>query len=79
MSYKNLKSEMVRSGITQSMAADFLGMTANNLSMKIRGKVPFTVDEMKALRDEYFSTLQLDYLCESESDKNQAKSVLGGD
>lgn len=69
MSYKNLKAEMIKHGITQAEAASLLGMTSNNFSMKIREKVSFTVEEVKALRDAFFSTANLDYLCESDGDK----------
>ena len=69
MTYMNLKAEMVERGITQLNAADLLGMTTNNFSMKVREKVPFTVEEMKKLRDEFFPVAQLDYLCESDGDK----------
>lgn len=69
MTYMNLKAEMVKRGITQSNAADLLGMTTNNFSMKVREKVPFTVEEMKKLRDEFFPVAQLDYLCESDGDR----------
>lgn len=78
MSYMNLKAEMVKHGITQQTAASFLGMSSNNLSMKIREKVPFTVEEAKSLRDEFFPTAQLDYLFQSDgdvpSDAERAKS-----
>ena len=69
MTYMNLKAEMVKRGITQLNAADLLGMTTNNFSMKVREKVPFTVEEMKKLRDEFFPVAQLDYLCESDGDR----------
>lgn len=69
MSYKNLKAEMVKYHVKQADAAEALGMTANNFSMKIREKVPFTVNEVKTLRDKFFPTAQLDYLCESDGDK----------
>lgn len=68
MAYVNLKAEMVKHGVTQADAAGFLGMTSNNFSMKIRERVPFTVDEMKQLRDRYFPVAQLDYLCTSDGD-----------
>ncbi len=68
MSYKNLKAEMVKYGVTQVEAAELLGMTPNNFSMKVRERVPFTIEEMKTIRDHYFPTAQLDYLCESDGD-----------
>lgn len=68
MTYMNLKAEMSRHGVTQLNAADLLDMTSNNFSMKIREKVPFTVEEMKKLRDAFFPAAHLDYLCESDGD-----------
>lgn len=68
MSYKNLKAEMVKHGITQIDAADLLGMTSNNFSMKVREKVPFTIEEMKLIRDTFFPEANLEYLCESDND-----------
>lgn len=68
MTYINLKAEMVKHGVTQTSAADLLGMTSNNFSMKVREKVPFTVGEMKMIRDTFFPLAHLDYLCTSDGD-----------
>lgn len=68
MTYMNLKAEMVKYGVKQANAADLLGMTSNNFSMKVRERVPFTVEEVKKLRDTFFPSAHLDYLCESDGD-----------
>lgn len=62
MSYQNLKAEMRRIGVTQGDVADFLSMSTNNVSLKINGKVPFTVDEALKIRDRFFPDATLDYL-----------------
>ncbi len=68
MSYMNLKAEMTRENVTQEQAAKHLGMTSNNFSMKVREKVPFTIPEIKSLRDEFFPNAQLDYLCQTNDE-----------
>ena len=68
MALNNLKSELVKKGIKQYEAAEFLGMTANNFNRKLSEAVPFTRDEMFALRSEYFPTRTLDYLFQSDGD-----------
>lgn len=62
MSYQNIKAEMRREGITQENIATFLGMSTNNLSLKLNGKVAFTVPEAVAIRDKFFPDATLDYL-----------------
>ena len=64
MSYQNMKAEMRRFGITQGDIAAFLKMSTNNVSLKINGKVPFTVDEALKIRDRFFPNATLDYLME---------------
>ena len=68
MSYMNLKAEMTRENVTQEQAAKHLGMTSNNFSMKVREKVPFTIPEIKSLRDEFFPNARLDYLCQTNDE-----------
>lgn len=68
MSLNNLKGELVRKGIKQKDAADYLGMTASNFNKKLSEAVPFTVDEIKKLRLQYFPHADLNYLLESDGD-----------
>ena len=70
MSYQNLKAEMRRIGVTQGDIADFLSMSTNNVSLKINGKVPFTVDEFIGIRDRFFPEVTLDYLMEKTSERD---------
>lgn len=62
MSYQNLKAELKRNGYTYATVSSFLGMSSNNLSMKMNGKVPFTVDEVKKIRNKFCPDASLDYL-----------------
>lgn len=64
MSYPNFKAELKRLGITYKDAAALLGMSLNNFSMKMNGKVSFTVNEVKKVRDEFCHDASLDYLLE---------------
>lgn len=68
MSYQNMKAEFKREGVTQIQVADSMGMSSNNLSLKINEKVPMTVSEAKFIRDHWFPDCQLDYLLASDSD-----------
>lgn len=69
MSYQNLKAEMTRLHLTQDQIAEFLGMSRNNFNLKVNERVPFTVDEIKAIRDRFFPENNLDYLFASDGCK----------
>lgn len=64
----NLKAEFVKRGIVQREVAQFLGMSPNNLNLKLRENVSFTVDEVKRIRTRFFPDETLDYLLESDGD-----------
>lgn len=66
MSYQNLKAELKRFGVTYEEASSFLGMSLNNFSMKMNGKVPMTVEEAKSIRDKFCPDASLDYLLGSD-------------
>ena len=68
MSLTNLKAEMTRGGITQSLVAESLGMTTGNLNLKINERIPMTVDEAKSIKHGFFPDLDLDYLLASDGD-----------
>lgn len=78
MSLNNMKAELKRFGITQGEVADFLGMSANNFSLKINEKIPMTVDEARKINTHFLPTVKLDYLLVSDGDipteAEQAKS-----
>lgn len=69
MALNNLRGEMVKEGIKQYEVADFLGMTASNFNRKLAESVPFTRDEMFAIRDKYFPGVTVDHLFQSDGDK----------
>ena len=67
--YRNLKAELVRDGITYEHAGAALDMSSNNFGLKVAGKVPFTINEIKKIRTRFFPTISLDYLCETDGDE----------
>lgn len=67
MTYQNLKAELKRFGITYKEVASKLGMSENNFSLKVNQKVPFTIDEMKAINETFLPSVNLDYLCQTEA------------
>lgn len=69
MALNKLRGELKAVGVTQNEAAELLGMTASNFNRKLAEAVPFTRDEMFALRDRYFPETSLDYLFQSDGDK----------
>lgn len=68
MALNNMKAEMKRSGITQVDVADSMGMSNNNLNMKINERIPMTVDEAKFIRDTWLPDCTLDDLLQSDGD-----------
>lgn len=75
MALNKLRGVMVAEGVKQYEVADFLGMTASNFNRKLAETVPFTRDEMFAIRDKFFPERSLDYLFQSDGDG--ATSVEG--
>lgn len=68
MAYQNMKAEMKRYSIAQSQVADLLGMSTNNVSLKINERIPMTVEEAKKIRDAFCPDANLDYLLVSDGD-----------
>ena len=68
VSLNNLKGELVRKGVKQKDAAKYLDMTASNFNKKLSETIPFTIDEIKKLRDRYFPHADLNHLLESDGD-----------
>lgn len=68
MSLNNMKAEMKRVGVTQCDVADSMGMSNNNLNLKINEKIPMTVDEAKFIRDNWLPDCTLDVLLQSDGD-----------
>lgn len=68
MSLANMQAELKRAGITQRVVARGLQMSENNFSLKLKEKVPMTVDEAKFINSTYLPHVKLDYLLESDGD-----------
>lgn len=68
MAYQNMKAEMKRYSITQSQVADLLGMSTNNVSLKINERIPMTVEEAKEIQQKFLPHANLDYLLTSDGD-----------
>lgn len=66
MAFQNLKAEMTRKKITQAQVAESMGMSTNNLNLKINEKIPMTVDEIKFIQREWLPDVSLDALLESD-------------
>lgn len=69
MSFQILRGELKSIGVKQVEVADLLGMTNSNFNRKLAETVPFTRDEMFAIRDRYFPGVTIDYLFQSDGDK----------
>lgn len=68
MAYQNIKAELKRVGVNYSTVAELLGMSMNNVSMKINERTPLTVNEIKKIRQTFFPDASLDYLLVSDGD-----------
>ncbi len=69
MSFQILRGELKSIGVKQVEVADLLGMTNSNFNRKLAESVPFTRDEMFAIRDKYFPGVTVDHLFQSDGDK----------
>lgn len=69
MSFQILRGELKSIGVKQAEVADLLGMTNSNFNRKLAEAVPFTRDEMFAIRDRYFPGVTVDHLFQSDGDK----------
>lgn len=68
MSLNNMKAEFKRAGVTQCDVADSMGMSNNNLNLKINERIPMTIQEAKFIRDNWLPECTLDVLLQSDSD-----------
>lgn len=64
--YLNLKSELVRVGVSQAQVAAHLGISPTSLNAKINGHVPFFVPEVTEMRDVFMPEATLDFLLTCE-------------
>ena len=60
--YSNLRHQLRINKIKQTSVAKLLKKTTVTISKKINGHVPFTTDEMLAIKDQWFPYISLDYL-----------------
>ena len=68
LAYQNMKAEMNRYSIQQSQVADPLGMSTNNVSLKINERIPMTVEKAKEIQQKFLPHANLDYLLASDGD-----------
>lgn len=68
MSYQNMKAELKRVGVSYEDVSSLLGMSMNNFSLKINGRIPMTVEEAKLVQSEFCPDATLDYLLAADSD-----------
>jgi transcriptional regulator with XRE-family HTH domain len=47
--FRNLRGEIVRSGLTIEQFADEIGVSRNTMSVKLNGKIPFNLVEIKKI------------------------------
>jgi transcriptional regulator with XRE-family HTH domain len=47
--FRNLRGEIVRSGLTIEQFADEIGVSRNTMSCKLNGKIPFNLVEIKKI------------------------------
>ena len=47
----NVRAEMARQGITQTVLAEKLGLSQTQVSARLRGRVPFDINEITAVAD----------------------------
>lgn len=62
MSYQNMKAELKRVGASYEDVSAMLGMSMNNFSLKINGRIPMTVEEAKSIQTTFCRDATLDYL-----------------
>ena len=62
--YLNLKAEFARRNMTIGTVATLMDMSVSTLSRKVRGIIPFTVNEAKKLKVVLNTDLPLDVLFE---------------
>lgn len=58
--FDNLRAEMRRHNKTNTDIGKILGISANSVSLKLNGKTPFTLEEIRRLANAF--NCSLDYL-----------------
>lgn len=60
--YINLEAEMARKGLAKKDIAKTLGVRAATVYDKLKGKYPFTLDEVLKIKNKHFPEFTLEYL-----------------
>lgn len=71
MGYRNLKAEMARKDITIKDLMTVTGKSRPGISNNLNGRGRFTVEESLAIRRAYFPEMSIDYLFESDEDREE--------
>lgn len=66
--YQNLIDLMKEKNVTQSDLAKYLNKRNATISDKIRGIFPFTLNEAKMIRDNFFPETDIDHLFDKTED-----------
>ncbi len=59
---KNLKSEMIKYGVTNVDIKNLLGCSDRTVTNKLSGETDFTIPEAIKIRNTFFPGLKLEYL-----------------
>lgn len=60
--YPMLEAKITEYGVKKKDIADVIGITPRALSLKLTGKVKFTLDEALAIKRQFFDSLNLEIL-----------------
>lgn len=66
MTYRNLRAEMARNGVTVGDVARMLNVRFATVSDKMNGRSRFYFDEASKIKTEFFPECSLEYLFEHE-------------
>lgn len=66
MALNKLRGELKTLGVTQAEAGALIGVSGNSFNRKLAETVPFTRDEMFAIKDRWFPETTLDNLFQSD-------------
>ena len=58
----NLKAEIVKRGLTQTLIAEQMGMSVDSFNARVNGRTDFSLSEMWKLKAEFFDDCSLEYL-----------------
>lgn len=67
--FPTLAGEIARRGIKKKAIADALGICNRSLNNKLNGRVPFTWDEVKQMRGQFFPDMSPDDLFRTDGAK----------